>query len=373
MKKLLCLALVLLMLWLPGCEIIDSLEEFPVYIPAATQPDYSAYPQISSTIELRDFVLEQQQQDVLEFSFVFNGQEPLPDDVFTKVSQACFVSYSREGEGPWLYNVKLHEYPGNKIVDAYFSQNSEGLTDEEKKALEVAVEMVETAKTQAKDDYELELLLYTALAEKITYYSSELSFDEPENQPWYLNAVGALTKGAANCQGYTDAFYTVASIAGFQVGRMGVDTPEDPHSVNTIYLDGQWYVVDVTYGDNESGPVDYRLFNAGMDMIGEYWWDEEMEIFPIADVTNPEYYYYQHNGLAFDTPEEAAQYIAETWDATGQENVYAMVRDYVEGETFKDYLYDELVALNKSFSISIAYSDNERDSFFIVIFAPAEE
>ena len=50
-----------------------------------------------------------------------------------------------------------------------------------------------------------------------------------------------------------------------------------------------------------------------------------------------------------------------------------MVRDYVEGETFKDYLYDELVALNKSFSISIAYADNGQDSFFIVIFAPAEE
>ena len=98
-----------------------------------------------------------------------------------------------------------------------------------------------------------------------------------------------------------------------------------------------------------------------------------MEIFPIAESTNPEYYYYLRNEIAFDTPEEAAKYIAETWDTTGQENVYAMVRDYVEGETFKDYLYDELVALNKSFSISIAYADNGQDSFFIVIFAPAEE
>lgn len=373
MKKILYLLLVALVFLLPGCGIVTSLEDLPFYQPIATEPDYSSYPQIGNTIELRDFVLEQQQQDILEFSLVYNGQEPLADDVFTQISEACFVSYSRAGEGPWLYNLKLSEYPGNKIVDAYFSQDTTGLTAEEKKALEVAVEMVETAKAQAENDYEVERILYEALAEKITYYSSSLTYDEPEDQPWYLNAVGALTKGAANCQGYTDAFYTVASIAGFEVGRMGVETPGDPHSVNTICLDGQWYVVDVTYGDNETGPVDYRLFNAGMDMIGEYWWEDEMELRPIAENTNPQYYYYLRNEIAFDTPEEVAQHIAQIWDTTGQDCVYAMLRDSADGESFSDYLYDALIELDKSFRYSIWYSDNERDSFFAVTFEPAEE
>lgn len=375
MRKLMCLLLVLSVVFLAGCGDIIQLEDFDFLLPIPTEKDYSSYPQISSIIELRDFVLEQQSQDVLEFSFVYTKTEPLPEDIFTRVSEVCFVSYSREGEGPFLYEVELFEYPGNRIVDAYFSQDTTNLNEKEQKALEVAVEMVEDAKEKAENDWELEMLLYAALADKITYYSSDMSYESPEEQPWYLNAVGALTMGAANCQGYADAFYTVASIAGFEVGRMGVETPEDPHMVNTIRIDGQWYVVDVTYGDSEGSPVDYRLLNAGLDMIGEYWWSEEVERRPISASTNPQYYYYLRNDIVFDTPEETAQYIAETWDATSQECVYAMLQNYSEGEILNDYLYDALVKLDKSFSYSydMWYTNNERDSFFAVVFEKTEE
>ncbi len=371
MKKLICILLVSVVVFLAGCVDISYLEEFLQPIP--TEPDYSSYPQISTLVELRNFVLEQQSQDILEFSFVYTQQEPLPDNIFTEISEACFVTYRQQGEGPYLYEVELFEYPGNRIVDAYFSQDTSMLNEKEQKALEVAVEMVEDANAEAENNWELEMLLYTALVDKITYYSSDMSYETPEEQPWYLNAVGALTLGAANCQGYADAFFTVASIAGFEVGRMGVETSEDPHMVNTICLDGQWYVVDVTYGDTEGASTDYRLLNAGMDMIGEYWWDEQAERHPIAETTNPEYYYYLRNEIVFDTPEETAQYIAETWDTTGQECVYAMLRNYTDGEAFGDYLYDALVKLEKSVSYQMWYSDNEQDSFFSVVFKQTEE
>ena len=369
MKKSICLVLLAVMLLLPGCEIVSPLDE---YLPVASEPDYSAYPQIENTIALRDFVVEQQKKDILEFSLVYTGAEPLPEDIFTKVTEACFVSYSQQGDGPWLYNVTLTEFPGQRIADAYFSQDHFNLSADEKMALDVAVEMVESAKAQAENDYELELLLYQALAEKITYYDDDVTYDKPEDQPWFLNAVGALTKGQANCQGYADAFYTVASIAGFQVGRMGVETPGDPHMVNTICLDDQWYVVDVTYGDTDSGPVDYRLLNAGMDMIGEYWWAPENEHHPIAEVTNPDYYYYLHHAIAFDTPKETAQYIAETWATTNQKTVYAMLRNESDPKVLNDHLHDALVELNQACSYSIWYSGNGKDSFFIVVFAIEE-
>ncbi len=373
MKKYLCVLLVLCMILFSGCVYpdLDELEQllFPNRI------DYDSYTQINDMIQLRDYIFEQQSQDNLKMSFVYTGEDPLTGDDIIRMADACFVNMVQEGENYCLYHLTLTEFPGNRIVDAYFNDDTSSLSDDEILALNTAVDIVEEARSQAENEWELEFAIYDALTERITYLDGDNSYDAPENQPRHLNAVGALVDGFANCQGYADAFYTVASIAGFQVGRMGVETPEDPHMVNTILLDSKWYVVDVTYGDDENEMVEYRLVNAGKDMIVEYWWDKIDERYPISLTTDPDEYYYKRNQSAFYTQAEVLDYFAKQWETNGYGIYCAMlyngsVEDF-DPEAANDELYDILMKYNQSFQYRLWYLPNERDVFFTVEFSEA--
>lgn len=373
MKRYMCILLVFCMILLSGCELTDIEELEKILFP--NRIDYDAYVHINDLNQLRDYVSEQRAQDNLQMSFVYTGEDELTCDSIIQFVDVCYVELVVEGENYCLHHLTLTEYPGNRIVDAYFKDDTSQLSADEIQALNVAVKIVEEAKMQAETNLELEIALYDALIEHITYVRSEVEFDAPENQPRPLNAVGALVDGMANCQGYTDAFYTVASIAGFEVGRMGVETPEDPHMVNTVFLDGKWYVVDVTFGDDDQHMIEYRLLNAGKDMIVEYWWDESNEIYPISETTNPEYYYYQLHQAAFDTKEEVLNYFAEQWKANGY-GVYCAVHfngfseDY-DAETANDELYDILSQLNQALQYKMWFLPNERDVYYTVEFSEA--
>jgi len=122
----------------------------------------------------------------------------------------------------------------------------------------------------------------------------------PEEAPAYLSAVGALLDGSANCQGYTDAFLLIASLAGYQVSSQSCADPAtgNGHVFNTVRLGDSWYAVDVTNDDNairteDGNRRDYHLFNAGMDVIGEQLtWPEELTAHPIAETSDDRYFYY---------------------------------------------------------------------------------
>ncbi len=371
MKRIISLVLIACVMLFSGC-VYPNLEEleqllFPYRI------DYDAYTHISDLEQLRDYIVEQQSQDNLEISFVYTGEsQPTVDDIMN-FADACFVNIVQEGENYCLYHLTLTEFPGNRIVDAYYSGDNSALSEGEVLALQVATVILEDAKAQSENDFELEMAIYDILTQRITYCDDEIQYDVPENQPRHLNAVGALVDGQANCQGYADAFYTVASMAGFQVGRMGVDTPEDSHMVNTICLDGSWYVVDVTFADDETDMVDYRLLNAGKDMTVEFWWDESCERYPISETTSPDHYYYFRNQSAFNTQDEVINYFAEQWELNGYGVSCAMLRDGATAdfdfEAFGDDLYNKLSETQDYFQYRTWYLPNEQDIFFTVEFS----
>lgn len=331
---------------------------------------------ISSLTELRDFINAKKEADIFEVSFKYTGNKSeLDGAVIARIATACYISYSVSNGNE--YNVIITEYPGDRAVDAYFSGDDSSLNYDEKRMLDEAKKIVQEARKTAKNDFELELALHDALISKVTYYGGTTEVDDPLNPPRHLTAVGALLDGAANCQGYTDAFYTLASIAGFTVGRMTAHNSDGWHMMNTVKLDGKWYVVDATFDDsityNDGAKASYRLFNAGRDKCREYKWGEEMEYNPIANKSDSNYFYLMSDDKGehgykktFTSFEDMAQSMLDEWYYNGRTYMHAAIFDGVYDWT---NLSDELQKSDghgRVYSYKIWCHNNGKDTFYII-------
>ena len=325
------------------------------------------YPAFSDLISLRDFLNEQKAAGNYEVTFLYDGEEDLLiDGTLAKMTSSMSTHYSYLDN---QYTLTMRKYPGEKIVDAYFSGNTADLTTEELQTLEAAKEIVAFGLEQTTDTWELEQFLHDTIADTVTYYTDDRMNDfEYENAPRYLSVVGALLDGQANCQGYADTFYTLATMAGFQVGKMSVEAPEGGHQVNTIFLNEQWYIVDVTYDDNDTYTTDYGRFNMGMDLVKDYTWQEIYEYHPIADTTDPALYYYYRNHLVFESNEDFSQMIVDNWLEFGQSTFFGMVRNEADGDTLNEALSSALNETGRGYSYEYSYSCNNQDCFYTVCF-----
>lgn len=316
---------------------------------------------------LRDYLNAQKDKDIFKNSFHYKGSEMLEAQMLAQMVSCFYLKYQQGGLHNDLYVIEIIEYPGDRIVDAYFSGNKASLTADEQKAYDQAVQTVSLLKSKAKNDWELELFIHDMLADHITYYDTDREVTDPNNPPRFLTAIGALLDGKANCQGYADAFYVLASMAGFKIGRMNVETDTDLHVVNTILLDGSWYVVDVTFDDQgDDAPVSYRLFNAGMDQINDFYWKPFKEIHKIASYSN-NYSYYIRNGLVFNSANDFANYIKGNWDR-GENTIRGVIRNQTDGQVIKKPLDTLLNNSGKAYSYKFWYAEDGKDTYYTIKF-----
>lgn len=106
------------------------------------------------------------------------------------------------------------------------------------------------------DAYSMEKSVHDSLTSKNTY-----SYASPRNQ----SAYSAMVEGTSVCAGYSRAFQYLMQQQGipcyFCVGFAG-----EPHAWNIIYLDGEYYNVDVTWDDTDDERVNtYTYFNKSDD------------------------------------------------------------------------------------------------------------
>ena len=116
-------------------------------------------------------------------------------------------------------------------------------------------------------DFEKEMQIIKYLVATVTYDEDEEFNDSPEITDSY-KAYGALINHKATCSGYAKAFDILAKNCGLSsivvTGRAknskGID---GPHAWNQIYLENEWYNVDVTWEDpNTNIEVGFnQLFN----------------------------------------------------------------------------------------------------------------
>ena len=166
-----------------------------------------------------------------------------------------------------VYEVGI--YPGAKVAYAYKTGKTQILNGEERRLYNIAVQIVNAAKVK-HTPLQKELYLHEKITELATYYTVNTNSKTPR----HCTAIGALIDGRANCQGYTDAFYMLGQMAGFNVGKMTGNANNGAHVWNTIeFGDGKVYAVDVTF-DDASFKFDrnreynsYIYFNAPMEIL----------------------------------------------------------------------------------------------------------
>lgn len=105
----------------------------------------------------------------------------------------------------------------------------------EKRAEQILAEMPETS-----DDYEKIRYLYEYLIKNTDYV-----LNSPENQ----SPVSVLLYGESVCQGYAKAFQYLCQKAGIPAVLVTGTTEGNGHAWNLVQADGDWYYVDVTWGD----------------------------------------------------------------------------------------------------------------------------
>lgn len=323
-------------------------------------------PTFYSLNDLRDYLNVQKDNDKFKISFKYKGKDMIEAQMLAQMTSACYVWYDGYDD---VHTVTITEYPGDRIVDAYFSNNKSDLTADEKKVMEKAIQMVTSAKSKANDNWELELLLHDMLADSITYYTDSRvnNIESVDKIPRFITAIGAFLDGKANCQGYSDAFYILASMAGFTVSRMNVETADDLHVINTILLNGKWYVVDVTFDDQEDDKTkNYRYFNAGLDQINEYGWKSWKEIHKIASNSGNSFYY-NHKNLVFNSMDTFITHLETQWE-NGETVIRGMLKNHSDPHAIKTLLENRLNKYGRAYSYKYGCYNDGKNLYYTVEF-----
>lgn len=113
-------------------------------------------------------------------------------------------------------------------------------------------------------EFDREEYLFNYLVQNCTY-DTEAATNTGKWQSF--SAYGALTGGQAVCEGYSRAMQLLCSYAGLQCALIRGTSDGVGHMWNAVRINGKWYHLDVTWGDN-SFPV-YNYFNVTDKVISQ--------------------------------------------------------------------------------------------------------
>ncbi len=132
--------------------------------------------------------------------------------------------------------------------------------------------------TDDMTNYEKEKAIFTMLVAELKYDKAHYSIDGED--PNSVNPYGALIQGKAICTGYANSFQlfmTILNIPCINVEGSAYDDYE-PHCWNMVLMEGDWYYVDVCWGDSgrDSGG-NYKYLNATTEHMlnTKHHWDTE--------------------------------------------------------------------------------------------------
>ncbi len=136
---------------------------------------------------------------------------------------------------------------GARLYRAWCLGRAEELTAPEKQALETALRFARQAAEEETPEARL-LALCTLLCDHLT-------FQPPGGDENVKSCLTAFSRGRANCQGYSDAFFLAASLMGVRAGYQNgqVLATGEVHTFNTVETDGGIRYLDLTWMDRSDG------------------------------------------------------------------------------------------------------------------------
>lgn len=338
--------------------IVNSNQEFIDYINKNAETFNTSIPVILSG---------ECSKDTLEEDFVSDGN----NNGMLAMHLNCADLSHNDIKGIYtLINVSY--YPSEYIIKAYETGDTSELDSDNLAIYNKAVDFLDNKLDKNATDIVKEKQIHDYICDMVTYYTNENDDYSYYNVPRYRTVIGAFLDGSANCMGYTDAFYMLSKMAGFEVGKVSGDEAMK-HIWNVITLDNKKYVVDVTWDDDgyqtsDGGDSDnrYIYFNAALDVISqEYRYDANNYLMKQVVQTTDENYFYGVNNSDFG-------YMTNSYDEfynkvkqlieSGETSVYiACKNNAVAGDTndMANKIFERVegnFSLSGSFSIISGYS-----------------
>lgn len=210
-----------------------------------------------------------------------------------------------------LLRVRLTWRPGVRVARAVAEDRTEELSVDEMQILQKARRIL-PKDILSWPEIERERWIHDWLCKNIVYRGAA---DELSDNIYDRNcsAIGAMLDGQANCQGYSDAFYMLGSLAGLTV-NIQIGSERSPHAWNVIRLGGRWYILDVTFNDSASEPLGvpfYHVFNVPITHVkGLRDWDRGSASVPVTE-TSEEMLFHHRWACVSDDWKTLARYCAE--------------------------------------------------------------
>ena len=140
-----------------------------------------------------------------------------------------------------------------RVAKAIRENKTAALTGDDAKLYQRVQEIIQKQTSPGMSDYAKELAIHDYLGQNVVY--DLVSRD----------AYTALMTGKGNCQGFANSFKLILNTMGMEcdVVTGGVFAGSDPgqHAWNIVKLDGDYYMVDVTWDIAEFGYVVHSYFN----------------------------------------------------------------------------------------------------------------
>lgn len=226
--------------------------------------------------------------------------DPVTGKQVPNVSTPCKILYNTFHYDHWA--VALRETAPRRVslqlayVDherllqaACHPELESGLSDREKKALELARSWVESLVEEDMSDLDKLLVLHDKLIEWVDY-------DTPKRQK-YASAVNVLNDKLAICSGYSRVMQLLLGMVDipchFVVGRARYNN--ELHAWNLVRIAGKWYYVDATWNDPCARPEGVDIPEHGFLLLTEKEMDETHELFtfdslPVSALPDDSYY-----------------------------------------------------------------------------------
>lgn len=196
----------------------------------------------------------------------------------------------------------------NRLELTYCMTKEEAKKRREK--IEAATKSFLTSVTDSMSDYEATLHIYENIIQLVDYDTigleqqkrSSLTADQPDD---LRSIYGVFVNKKAVCAGYAKAMQYLLNRCGIECTYVTSET----HAWNLVRLEGDYYHLDVTWGDgsdtkqekNQTGAVSYDCFCITTEELARLESHQPEEGFPVPVCTATKCNYHRRHGLFFET------------------------------------------------------------------------
>ena len=234
-----------------------------------------------------------------------NIEVPISKDDLFKVYELILSSLELQMYAPTRsYKYIYSENTGNihTVIPEYsYTYNR---AKDMKKEIDQRVEEIKNLINSNMNDIDKVKIFHDEIIYNCNYFVDVVNYNTDEldalmKSSNYDNAYGALIDGVAVCEGYARAFLYLCSSVGIPCELVSGVADGVQHMWNMVYLNGQWYHIDLTWDDPvvKDSPltnnISYNYFNTTTEQIKkDHSIDETYFKYPESTDNYANYYYY---------------------------------------------------------------------------------